>query len=108
MKTEQKIEIMQAHEDGKSIQYRAKDKYPWYAIEKPKWDWDHCDYRVALGGSACYSFVVLRNRKTEEILLESDRAFFPREHEFLGAVNVQVTLDEVDSISANATVDYGE
>jgi hypothetical protein len=46
--TEQQIAIMQAFIDGKAVQYRKRGvgSDAWYAIEKPKWDWDHCEYRV--------------------------------------------------------------
>lgn len=49
MTTKEMIEIMQAYEDGKIIEYRlknTKEDEPWVLISKPCWDWDKCDYRI--------------------------------------------------------------
>lgn len=49
MTDQQIIEIVQAHIDGKPIEIctkgQGKDE-KWYDIVNPKWDFQHCDYRV--------------------------------------------------------------
>ena len=51
MTTKEKIEIMQAYLEGKTIQYKDFRKYPfvWTDIEghEPAWSWCDTDYRVA-------------------------------------------------------------
>ena len=46
MKTlEQKIEVMQAALDGKSIQHRFSESEEWTQLS-PGWDWIESDYRI--------------------------------------------------------------
>lgn len=42
--TEEKIEIMQAYEDGKEIECEINSA--WYDVTNPNWNWDICDYRI--------------------------------------------------------------
>lgn len=46
--TKEKIEVMQAFEDGKKIEYYRYDSYDnaWFPTENPTWDWLNYDYRV--------------------------------------------------------------
>lgn len=50
MKTKEKIAIMQAYEDGKTIQYKEKDSSKWcewlHRNKEPNWNWDLYDYRI--------------------------------------------------------------
>lgn len=46
--TAEKIAVMQAHEDGREIEYQPHHGAAWVAIEfTPSWDWLSSDYRVA-------------------------------------------------------------
>jgi len=47
--TAEKIAIMQAYVDGKTIEVRMRkysDRYEWLHITVPSWDWSNCAYRV--------------------------------------------------------------
>ena len=44
MTTQEKIEVMKAYEDGKTIQ--AYSGFEWKNIRNPSWDWAHNDYRI--------------------------------------------------------------
>lgn len=44
--TKEKIAVMQAYDDGKTVLYRDKKEYDWYETHDPLWDWDTFDYRV--------------------------------------------------------------
>jgi len=44
--TAEKIEIMQAYENGKAIEYKGKNSEMWIPNECPTWGWDMCDYRI--------------------------------------------------------------
>ena len=103
---EQKIEIMQAHKEGKTVQFRHNSSLgTWGVVKNPRWNWHYYDYRILQGSAETY-ITVLRNHDTQEIIIEdSGMDFFPRGHEILGTVNVQVTLDDVDLISVDTTVD---
>lgn len=47
MTTKEMIEVMQAYEDGKAIQFVNKDEDNWQdMICEPIWDWPECNYRV--------------------------------------------------------------
>lgn len=50
MTTEEKIEVMKAYLDGKTIESRKhSDKFeniPWHESEKPEWIWGIYEYRV--------------------------------------------------------------
>lgn len=49
MKTIQEmIEVMQAFNEGKSIQFKANTGIFWHDITNPKWDWISYDYRVVI------------------------------------------------------------
>ena len=42
--TKEMIDVMQAYERGEQIENYYKGE--WILCEKPKWNWDICDYRV--------------------------------------------------------------
>lgn len=45
--TAEKIAVMQAHLDGKTIQYRSKTSAGnWFSHPNPEWNWEDCEYRV--------------------------------------------------------------
>ncbi len=46
--TQEKIAIMQAYVDGKTIQYdnNTGHMYGWTDLKTPNWNWDLCDYRI--------------------------------------------------------------
>lgn len=47
MNTAEKIEVMQAFEDGKSIEFRCKDtNFTWVTASAPSWDWSINHYRI--------------------------------------------------------------
>ena len=49
MTTKEMIAVMQAFEEGKTIEYNAKwgsDAGKWDEIDDPVWDWHACNYRV--------------------------------------------------------------
>lgn len=46
MTTQEMIEVMQAYEDGKEIEFKWKGKDIWRGIEHPAWYWNGCDYRI--------------------------------------------------------------
>lgn len=52
MNTKEKIEVMQAWEDGKPIQYKTSIRDMWndweYSYE-PNWNWEECKYRIKPG-----------------------------------------------------------
>lgn len=47
--TAEKIKVMQAFEDGAEIEVTGKPHVSWrlLTIDKPKWNWGTCNYRVA-------------------------------------------------------------
>ena len=51
MTTKEKIEIMQAYEEGKTIEWTYRndedeDEKIWYVIDNPSWDWHTFNYRI--------------------------------------------------------------
>ena len=44
--TAEMIAVMQAHVDGKKIEYYSNDYSKWKGIPYPLWDWVTTDYRV--------------------------------------------------------------
>lgn len=46
MTTKEKIEVMQAFEDGKKIQCLSKFADHWIDCYSPLWNWYICDYRI--------------------------------------------------------------
>ena len=47
--TEEKISVMQAYADGKTLQIKSKDTGEWkdyFIADEPLWDWHHIDYRI--------------------------------------------------------------
>jgi hypothetical protein len=48
MTTKEKIEVMQAHLDGKDIECRESGEHEWENIntKEPVWNWVHFDYRI--------------------------------------------------------------
>ena len=46
MTTKEMREVMQAHEDGKTIQFRGKGSEIWRSTPTPAWDWAHREYRI--------------------------------------------------------------
>lgn len=47
MNTKQMIEVMQAFEDGKEIEFRERGSRTWKPDENPEWDWSGIEYRIA-------------------------------------------------------------
>lgn len=47
MNTKEMIEVMQAFEDGKKIEFRYKRYKKWQSCPEPKWDWFMNEYRIA-------------------------------------------------------------
>lgn len=45
--TQEKIAVMQAHVDGKTIQVRSNGSWSWSESYNPRWNWCDFDYRVA-------------------------------------------------------------
>ena len=46
MKTIDKIKVMSASEDGRTIQYRGGDSMVWTTTHCPEWNWKSIEYRV--------------------------------------------------------------
>lgn len=46
MSTEEKMEVMKAYTEGKSIQSKAVIGEHWCDDIKPTWDWNHFEYRI--------------------------------------------------------------
>lgn len=46
MTTQEKIEVMQAYEDGKTIQSYDLEQDKWVNCHNPTWNWDTLDYRI--------------------------------------------------------------
>jgi hypothetical protein len=44
--TKEKIAIMQAFIEGKTVEYCYQDTKEWSKIDSPAWDWIGCDYRI--------------------------------------------------------------
>ena len=48
MNIKEMIEVMQAFEDGKKIEYSVVGNNNWQpTASEPAWAWDRCDYRIA-------------------------------------------------------------
>lgn len=47
MNTKDMIEVMQAFEDGKKIEFRERGSRTWKPDENPEWDWSCIEYRIA-------------------------------------------------------------
>ena len=47
MNTAQMIEVMQAFENGKKIEFRERGSRTWKPDENPEWDWSGIEYRIA-------------------------------------------------------------
>ena len=47
MNTKEMIEVMQAFEDGKKIEFRERGSRTWKPDENPEWDWSGIEYRIA-------------------------------------------------------------
>lgn len=47
METKQMIEVMQAFENGKKIEFRERGSRTWKPDENPEWDWSGIEYRIA-------------------------------------------------------------
>ena len=47
MNTKEKIEVMQAHVDGKKIEGRNLKDTEWSLLENPCWNWLEAQYRIA-------------------------------------------------------------
>lgn len=45
MTTKEMIEVMQAYEDGKTIEVFTST-HTWHDIIEPNWNWEYCKYRV--------------------------------------------------------------
>ena len=53
------INVVQAFEEGKEIEYQPKNKsYPWDTITKPSWNFDHHNYRVKQKEKELYQYLV--------------------------------------------------
>ena len=51
MTTKEMIEVMQAYERGKQIEYRGKDEECWFPMHisfEPEWNWAKFEYRVTV------------------------------------------------------------
>jgi hypothetical protein len=46
MTTQEMIEVMQAYDDGNSIEFSEKSRIGWFYDETPKWNWVYFTYRV--------------------------------------------------------------
>lgn len=46
MTTKEMIEVMQAYEDGKTIETRGKTCHNWSVIASPCWNWSYNEYRI--------------------------------------------------------------
>lgn len=46
MTTKEKIEVMKAYEDGKTIQAYDLEQNKWVNCHNPTWNWDTLDYRI--------------------------------------------------------------
>lgn len=44
--TQEMIEVMQAYEDGKAIQFQLNGSVKWFVARSPSWDWSSIDYRI--------------------------------------------------------------
>jgi hypothetical protein len=48
--TQEKIKVMQAHVEGKTIEYRYLSPFSWNGqwevVKDPAWNWHSCEYRV--------------------------------------------------------------
>ena len=44
--TKEKIEVMKAYEEGKTIEHKNKDGDKWFEVSTPSWNWRDYDYRV--------------------------------------------------------------
>lgn len=47
MNTKDMIEVMQAFEDGKKIEFCERGSRTWKPDENPEWDWSCIEYRIA-------------------------------------------------------------
>jgi hypothetical protein len=49
MNTEDKIRVMRAFADGKTVQWRPISHEVWITLvhDDPEWNWAHCEYRIA-------------------------------------------------------------
>jgi len=54
--TKEKIEIMQAFEDGKKVECTKRDDDNWLPIvvDNPRWEWGDSDYRVKAEPLECW------------------------------------------------------
>lgn len=46
MTTKEKIEVMQAYEEGKTIECNNKRDSDWFELDQPDWNWSGYDYRL--------------------------------------------------------------
>lgn len=46
MSLQDKIKVMQAYQDGKSVEVRNKAGQQWSLETKPVWNWWECEYRI--------------------------------------------------------------
>ena len=44
--TKEMIEVMQAYEDGKKIEYYSRISNRWETAISPIWSWEYLDYRI--------------------------------------------------------------
>ena len=76
--TKEKIEIMQAYEEGEQIQMSEHDKNEWTDMKiEPLWDWVNFDYRIKskfkdgdilfLEATHCWIFIYKENENKESI-----------------------------------------
>ena len=59
------INVVQAFEEGKEIEYQPKNKsFSWITVYKPSWNFDSFDYRVKQKEKELYQYL-LYNPKTK-------------------------------------------
>jgi hypothetical protein len=59
------INVVQAFEEGKEIEFQPKNKsYPWETINESSWNFDYYDYRVKQKEKELYQYL-LYNPKTK-------------------------------------------
>lgn len=90
--TKEKIEIMQAHEDGKEIEYQTLNA-PWRIANTPFWDWFGCDYRITPPKKIkLYKWAIKDAYKN---WYETER-FFKNEHHLISVFDYITTVKRLD------------
>jgi hypothetical protein len=77
---QEKLEIMQAKLDGKTIEIH--NAYGWNETQSPVWNWADFDYRVKQEPTKLYAFVEFRGRVVHKTNTDSPGAAFKRAKQF--------------------------